>query len=134
MSIARSATETVAFIDEYAASYRDLFADVRSFDHFTHLHIGLLSDVARKSLPAIARSTGTDPQALHHCIANGDWDVTQFRERRLKLTREALRGQPFILCIDETGDQKYGTVTDDVARQYIGNLGTVENGLVSVNA
>jgi SRSO17 transposase len=39
-----------------------------------------------------------------------------------------------VLCIDETGDQKYGTGTDYVSRQYIGNLGTIETGLVSVNA
>lgn len=42
-------------------------------------------------------------------------------------------GWSFVLCIDETGDQKYGTVTDYVSRQYIGNLGTIETGLVSVN-
>jgi SRSO17 transposase len=39
-------------------------------------------------------------------IANADWDVTKLRERRLKLTREALSGRSFVLCIDETGDQK----------------------------
>jgi len=27
------------------------------------------------------------------------------------------------LCIDETGDEKKGTATDYVAKQYIGNLG-----------
>ena len=134
MTVARPPTETVACIDAYAASYRDLFTDVRSFDHFTRLHIGLISDVARKSLPAIGRITGTDPQALHHFLANGDWDVNELRQRRLKLTREAVRGQPFILCIDATGDQQYGTVTDYVSRQYICNLGTIETGLVSVNA
>ena len=39
-----------------------------------------------------------------------------------------------ILCIDETGDQKKGKATDYVTRQYIGNLGKTENGIVSVNA
>ena len=36
--------------------------------------------------------------------------------------------------IDETGDRKKGKTTDYVARQYIGNLGKIENGIVSVNA
>src|SRR5687767_1895664 len=116
MTIARSATETVACIDAYAASYRDLFSDVRSFDHFTRLQLGLISDVARTSLPAIGRVVGTDPQALHHFVANADWDVTQVR---LQITREALRGRSFVLCIDETGDQTYGRVTNYVSRQYI---------------
>lgn len=39
-----------------------------------------------------------------------------------------------ILCIDETGDKKKGKTTDYVTRQYIGNLGKTENGIVSVNA
>jgi SRSO17 transposase len=121
-------------VDAYAAAYRDLFQDVRSFDHFTRLHVGLISDLPRKSLPAISRSAGADPQALHHFVANAEWDVSKLRQRRLQLTRDALRGRSFVLCIDETGDQKYGTVTDYVSRQYIGNLGTVETGLVSVNA
>jgi SRSO17 transposase len=134
MTIARAATETVAFVDAYTTPYRDLFPDVRSFDHFKRLHLGLISDVARKSLPAIGRTVGADPQALHHFIANAGWGVAKLRQRRLQRTREALRGRAFVLCIDETGDQKYGTVTDYVSRQYIGNLGAIETGLVSVNA
>lgn len=54
----RLATEPVAAV---GATYRDLFLDVRSFDHVTRLHLGLISDIARKSLPAISRSTGADP-------------------------------------------------------------------------
>jgi SRSO17 transposase len=134
MTAVRPATETVAFVDTYAATYRDLFQDVRSFDHFTRLHLGLISDVARKSLPAIGRVSGADPQALHHFVAKADWEVAQVRQRRLELIRDALRGRSFVLVIDETGDQKYGNVTDYVSRQYIGNLGAVETGLVSVNA
>jgi SRSO17 transposase len=134
MTAVRSATETVAFIDAYTAAYRDLFQDVRSFDHFTRLQLGLISDVARTSLPAIGRVAGAEPQALHHVVANADWDVTHLRQRRLQLTRSALCGRSFVLCIDETGDQTYGSVTDDVSRQSIGNLGAVETGLVSVHA
>lgn len=38
------------------------------------------------------------------------------------------------MCIDETGDKKAGKTTDYVAKQYIGNLGKTDNGIVSVNA
>ena len=37
------------------------------------------------------------------------------------------------VIIDETGDKKKGKTTDYVKRQYIGNIGKVENGIVSVN-
>ena len=42
MPAARPATETVACIDAYTAPDRDLFTDVRSFDHFTRRQLGLL--------------------------------------------------------------------------------------------
>jgi SRSO17 transposase len=45
-----------------------------------------------------------------------------------------LRGRKIQLIIDETGDRKKGKKTDYVSRQYIGNLGKVENGIVAVTA
>jgi len=60
--------------------------------------------------------------------------VKQLEQRRLKLLQQALAGRAFTLCIDETGDKKKGKTTDYVAHQYIGNLGKLENGMVSVNA
>ncbi|GHO79308.1 DDE transposase [Ktedonobacter sp. SOSP1-85] len=135
MTLARQATPTVAFVDEYCTCYEDLFPDVRSFEYFKYIHVGLLSEMKRKTLPAIARSCGDiDAQGLHHFVANTPWDVEAIRTRRLQLLRQALDGRSFVLCIDETGDKKKGKTTDYVASQYIGNLGKIENGIVSVNA
>lgn len=53
---------------------------------------------------------------------------------RLWLIKVSLGDKPIILCIDETGDEKKGTATDYVAKQYIGNLERTANGIVSVNA
>jgi len=39
-----------------------------------------------------------------------------------------------VLVIDDTGDRKKGHHTDYVKRQYIGNLGKIENGIVAVTA
>ena len=135
MTIGREATATVKFVDEYCEQYRDLFTDVRSFEYFKELHIGLMSELPRKSLPAIAKVVGeSDSQGLHHFVVDGNWQVTVLREKRLALLKQALAGRPFILCIDETGDKKKGATTDYAARQYLGKLGKVENGVVSVNA
>jgi SRSO17 transposase len=134
MGTARAPTPTVTFVDQYCAAYRDLFDDVRSFEHLCLLHLGLISDLPRKSLPAIAHRVGADPQALHYFIANADWSLQKLREKRLELTRNALPERPFVLIIDETGDLKKGKSTDYVARQYIGNLGMVDHGIVSVSA
>jgi SRSO17 transposase len=134
MTKARQATTTVTFVDEYAQRYQDLFPEVRSFEAFKHLLLGMLSELKRKTLPAIAKAVGADAQALHHLVAYAPWSVHELRKRRLTLLRQALDGRSFVLCIDETGDRKKGNTTDYVAHQYIGNLGKLENGIVSVNA
>lgn len=90
MTDARPAAATVTFVDEYCQLYQDLFPDVRSFEHFKHLHVGILSEIKRKTLPAIAKTVGeSDPQALHHFVANAPWSVEKLRERRLSKLKQA---------------------------------------------
>jgi SRSO17 transposase len=134
MTRVRPATPTVAFIDQYCAQYRSLFSNVRHFEQFTALHLGLLAETRHKSLPRLGKTVHADPQALHHFLANAGWSVEALRRQRLDLLRQALGDTPFILCLDETGDRKKGHTTDYVASQYIGNLHTLANGVVSVNA
>jgi SRSO17 transposase len=125
----------VGFVDEYCEAYRDLFEDVRSFECFKYLHVGLISDLPRKSLPAIARQVGlSDSQRLHHFLTAARWQMSELQSRRLQLIQCLLGETPMVLIIDETGDRKKGKATDYVAKQYIGNLGKTANGIVSVNA
>lgn len=122
MTLARQAVPTVTFVDAYCARYQDLFPDVRSYEHFVHIHLGLLAELKRKSLPAIAWAVAGDAQAVHHVLAYAPWSVEALRARRLELLKSALHGRAFVLCIDETGDKKKGHTTDYVASQYMGNL------------
>jgi SRSO17 transposase len=131
----RKAARTVHFVDDYCAVYEDIFPEVRSFESFKYLHVGMISKIKRKSLPEIAKVVGIDnEQSLHHFLTDSPWDIKLLVQRRLSLILSMLKGESFILIIDETGDKKKGHSTDYVSRQYIGNLGKVENGLVSVNA
>lgn len=131
----RAAASTVAFVDEYCQTYRNLFSDVRNFEAFKFLHVGILSEIPRKSLPVIARTVGLkDGQELHHFLRDTPWNVKEFREMRLWIILVSIGDRTIKLCIDETGDEKKGTATDYVAKQYIGNLGKTANGIVSVNA
>ena len=59
----RPATQTIKFVDEYCQWYKNLFSDIRSFEAFKYLHVGCISDLKRKTLPAIARIVGLDNQA-----------------------------------------------------------------------
>ena len=135
MTAPRAAQPTVGFVDEYCASYQDLFVEVRAFEAFKHLHLGMISEIKRKSLPAIAKVTGLpNAQSLQQFLVKSPWAASALRQRRIELIRGVLGARPLVLVIDETGDRKKGQATDYVKRQYIGNLGKLENGLVSVDA
>jgi SRSO17 transposase len=131
----RPAVLTAKFIDEYCEWYRELFPEVRSFEYFKYLHLGLISEEKRKTLPAIARVVGLESsQPLDYFIGQSQWSVEELKKRRLALILKIIGGEEIIVVIDETGDRKKGNKTDYVKRQYIGNLGKVENGIVAVTA
>ena len=73
-------------------------------------------------------------QSLHHFLASSDWSVNKLKQRRLNKLKKQLDGRAIKLVIDETGDRKKGKKTDYVARQYLGSVGKVDRGIVSVNA
>lgn len=131
----RDARPTVSLIDKYCSAYNDLFSDVRSYECFKYLHQGIISPIKRKSLPEMAKIVGiSSAQSLHHFLANSPWSVAELKERRLDLTLKAFKEQKITVIIDETGDRKKGKETDYVARQYLGSVGKIDNGIVSVNA
>lgn len=108
---------------------------MRGFEAFKYLHLGLVAPLPRKTLPAIAKATGLpNEQGLLHFLTDAPWRVEAFRYQRLTLILEQTHGQPLVLVVDDTGDRKKGKSTDYVERQYIGNIGKVDNGIVSVNA
>lgn len=125
---------TVSIIDTYAQSYQTLFPDVRSFNHFKQLLLGLTADLPRKTLPAIAKAVGADAQSLHHFLCVSPWQTNELRNKRLAIIKEIVGELPITICIDETGDKKKGKTTDYVSRQYLSNVGKIDNGIVSVHA
>jgi hypothetical protein len=45
--LAREAQPTVSFIDEYCAGYKDLFPEVRSYECFKYLHLGIIAPIKK---------------------------------------------------------------------------------------
>ncbi|MFM7440034.1 MAG: transposase, partial [Snowella sp.] len=114
----RQARPTVKFIDDYCESYRDLFSEVRAFEYFKYLHLGMISDIKRKTLPAIAKVVGLEnSQGLDNFLTVSPWSVEEFKKRRLKLILNLVNGEEIIVIIDETGDKKKGKTIDYVKRQ-----------------
>jgi SRSO17 transposase len=131
----RQPVATVGFIDDYCLMYRAMFEDVRLYECFKWLHVGIVSILPRKTLPEIAKLNGLkDGQSLHHFLRDAVWDVAKIRAIRIQFIQAQIGQRGISLCFDETGDVKRGTSTDYVASQYIGNLGKTASGVVSVNA
>ncbi len=60
----RDAHPTVAIIDEYCAEYKDLFKEVRNYECFKYLHLGIMSPIKRKSLPEIAKAVSINSESV----------------------------------------------------------------------
>jgi SRSO17 transposase len=58
MSVPRALKTPMGFVDQYCAPYQEGFPEVRSFEQFKFLHLGLLAALPRKTLPASARVVG----------------------------------------------------------------------------
>lgn len=131
----KKAKPTLPLIDEYCENYKSLFSEVRTYEAFKNIHVGILSDIKRKTLPEIAKVLGLEnSQGLHHFLTRSPWEIKEFRKLRIEVILNHLKHRKIRVIIDETGDPKKGKKTDYVARQYIGRLGKVENGIVSVVA
>jgi SRSO17 transposase len=90
MSAPRAPVTTLSFVDQYGALDQDLFPDVRSFEHFKWLHVGLIAEIPRKSLLAIAKAVGwPNGQSLHHCLSDSPWDIDARRQRCLSILKHA---------------------------------------------
>ena len=76
-------------------------------------------------------------QRLQWFLSESTWDATAVTARRLEVLRADPSTAPHeggVLIIDETGDRKDGDHTAHVGRQYLGNRGKIENGVVSVGS
>jgi len=60
----REPAETIKFVDDYCEWYRNLFPEV-SFEAFKYLHIGMISDIKRKTLPNISGRISNEQGLLH---------------------------------------------------------------------
>jgi SRSO17 transposase len=94
---------------------------------------GLLSDLQRKNIEAIALEFGKAPRTLQRFVESIKWDETGVRDRGQQLVSREQAHPEAIGCIDESGTAKSGTQTVGAARQWLGSCGKVDNGVVGVH-
>jgi hypothetical protein len=136
------ATPAPGPLEEYAQTFDALFSKRSQRESFRRYLEGLLLPMERnKTLTGLAN---TEPvvgaqhrqaQQLQWFLSESNWDPAAVTRQRVKLLRSTSRTAPTArgaLVIDETGDRKWGRKTAHVGRQYLSNVGKVDNGVVSV--
>jgi len=103
----REPAETIKFVDDYCEWYRNLFP-VRSFEAFKYLHIGMISDIKRKTLPAISRVVGLSNEQDYCISLQNHLGKSQLRGK-IKADFTSISRPRNPLIIDETGDRKKET-------------------------
>jgi SRSO17 transposase len=94
-----------------------------------------------KTLTALAgaeplvQAQAAEVQRLQFFLSESTWDADRVNAQRLALLAAEPATCPSadgVLIIDDTGDRKDGSATDHVARQYLGSVGKIDNGIVAV--
>ncbi|HYQ84095.1 MAG TPA: IS701 family transposase [Rubrobacter sp.] len=131
-------------LEEYARRFDELFRRARAQrEGFRRYLEGLLLPAERnKTLTALANTEPVvgaqrrEAQSLQWFLSESGWDQKDINERRLELLVEDPATAPDeegVLIIDEHGDRKWGKKTAHVGKQWLGNIGKTDNGVVSVS-
>jgi SRSO17 transposase len=122
----------------YLRRFRGSFGQDRTARHFDTYCRGLLSDLPRKSVEPIALAAGTAVRTLQEFLVTARWDHGHARDtlhRHLVGALAAVPADPVgaVGVIDETSCRKWGDHTPGVQRQYLGCVGKIDNGIVTVH-
>src|SRR3954453_7420630 len=122
----------------YLRRYRPCFLQDRTADHFDDYSRALLSDLERKSVEPIALARGTAVRTLQAFLAVARWDHDAVRDTLQRHVASLLADLPgdrlgTVGIIDETSCRKSGPPTPGGERQYLGCVGKVDNGIVTVH-
>lgn len=131
-------------LEDYAAHFDDLFSKRAQREGFRRYLEGLLlAEERNKTLTALANTEPVvgaqrkEAQSLQWFLTESTWDPEEINRRRVELILEDSQTVPQksgALVIDETGDRKDGKATAHVGKQYLGGIGKVDNGVVSVSS
>jgi SRSO17 transposase len=118
--------------------FRPCFLQHRTAAHFDNYCRGLLSELPRKSVEPIALACGTAVRTLQEFLTTASWDHDRAHDtlqQYLASVLAALPADPLgtVGVIDETSCLKQGDQTPGVQRQYLGCVGKIDNGIVTVH-
>jgi len=122
--------------DRWCKRFDDLFSHQAQKREFRNYIGGLLGESERKNLSQMAdNAVGVTYHRLHHFLTEAPWDAQEVNERRLVVMNQCSQtriNRGFTLIVDDSGHRKSGNFTVGVGRQYIGEIGKTDNGIVVV--
>lgn len=131
-------------LETFAAQFDPLLGSFGQRRSFRTYLTGLLAPRDRnKTLTALAEAEpGVQAQAgevqrLQFFVSEASWQAQAFSAQRLQLLQEnplTATHAGGVLALDDTGDRKGGHAIDHVARQYLGSVGKIDNGIVAVTS
>jgi SRSO17 transposase len=122
----------------FLRQFERFFDNPSTVQHFRNYSRGLLTDLPRKTAEPLAKYAGVAPRNLQQFLKVCLWD----HEGLVDAVQQALRAAVVELpadpvgtvgIIDETSARKQGDKTPGVQRQYLGCLGKVGLGIVTVH-
>jgi SRSO17 transposase len=122
--------------DRWCKRFDDIFSHQAQKREFRNYIGGLLGESERKNLSQMAdNAVGVTYHRLHHFLTEAPWDTQQVNEQRLLVMNQCSQtriNRGFTLIVDDSGHRKSGNFTSGVGRQYIGEIGKTDNGIVIV--
>jgi hypothetical protein len=126
------------FFETWSAKFDSVFTRPSQRDYFRIYLAGILGDTDRKNVWQMAESTvGVNYHNIHHFISQSPWSAEDINQRRLEILqacRQTRVRDGFELILDDSGHRKSGSATAGVGRQYLGQIGKVDNGVVMVTS
>ena len=122
--------------DRWCKRFDDIWTHQAQKREFRNYIGGLLGESERKNLSQMAdNAVGVTYHRLHHFLTEAPWSSLEVNERRLVVMNQCSQtriSRGFTLIVDDSGHRKSGNFTEGVGRQYIGEIGKTDNGIVVV--
>jgi hypothetical protein len=144
MTTRRPCPPAPGLLEDFATQFDGLFSSLAQRRGLRDYLQGLL--LPRDRNKTLTGLTGAEPvvgaqhrevQRLQWFLSESTWDHQVLNQRRVRLLCQDPATAPNdrgALVIDDTGDRKDGTATAHVARQYLGSVGKIDNGIVAVTS
>ena len=122
----------LARLQKFAEPFLESLFRSEGREHAQTYVAGLLSNLKRKNAEAIAYRHDEKRSGVQDFMGQSPWDHRPMTKELVRQVGTELGRNDGVIVFDPSGFEKKGTKSVGVARQWLGRLGTVDNGPVAV--